>query len=177
MRLFDGKSLEGWRKLDTRGTWTAEDGQIVGKGSYTGIVRTTVLKAPYTLSLEVMKQSTRGFASGLLFGAKPDVTTHRGTASCYWVRLHDARGYALRLECGPDTLWQSTDARFAPNKWHGLLLTVGTKAVALRCDGQQVFQVRVKRPTDGAVGFLAHDTTRFRNILCAKGIQKSAPKD
>ena len=82
MRLVDGKSQEAWRKLDTRGTWTAGDGQIVG-----------------------------------------------------------------------------------------------TEALAAHCDGRLVFQVPVKRSTHGAMGLLARDTTRFRNILCAKGIQKSGPED
>ena len=87
------------------------------------------------------------------------------------------RGHALMLNCGPDTLWSSRDARFTGGTWHKLLLNVGTKAVALHCDGRLVFQVPIKRSTHGAMGFLARDTTRFRNILCAKGIQKSWPED
>ena len=81
------------------------------------------------------------------------------------------------LNCGPDTLWSSRDARFTGGTWHKLLLNVGTKAVALHCDGRLVFQVPIKRSTHGAMGFLARDTTRFRNIFWAKGIQKSAPND
>jgi len=173
--LFDGKTLAGWTKLRAGGNWRVENGEIVGGGrNYPSLVTAEAFEPPYALSLEVMGPASTGFASGLLFGVQDQAG--KDGRSGYSVALYDLRGHALNLlrgfpggNPGPQAVVRPPAARFPGGQWHKLVLLVGKSAVALECDGREVFRAKVEHPTAGRVGLSARNATRFRNISVRRG--------
>ncbi len=175
MVLFDGKTLDGWKKADffKAGDVAVEDGKIVMKAGpkMSGVTSTRkdLPTADYELTYEAMKIDGSDFFAAATF---PVGDSHITFVNGGW------GGHVTGLSSlnGSDASENETTRSFAyeANRWYKFRVRVTRKAIRCAIDGKELVAVdytgqkvgtRVETNASKPLGFATYETTgAVRNI-------------
>lgn len=167
--LFDGKSLDGWKKADfyKPGDVKVEGGALVMKAGpkMTGVTctRTDLPKVDYELSYEAKKIDGRDFFAAATF---PVGDSHITLVNGGW------GGHVTGLSSlnGADASENETSKSIAyePNRWYKFRVRVTAKAIRCAVDGKEIIAVdysnrkvgtRTEVSANKPLGFSTYETT------------------
>jgi len=179
-KLFDGKTLDGWKA--NRKAWSVEDGILSTQGKPAGVIRTKKKFENYILTLEWRwPKNSQGGNSGVLvhsttpnaIGPWPksiEVQLHRGNAGDFWVignSLHVENEKARKKGRRFLNLTDNSEKPFG--EWNKMEVTCQGDTISVKVNGDLVNKATNCSSTKGAICLQAEGTPlQFRNIILKK---------
>ncbi|HVJ80766.1 MAG TPA: DUF1080 domain-containing protein [Planctomycetia bacterium] len=179
-KLFDGKTLEGWKPsgFHGEGEIKVDDGKLViGAGKpMAGITwkdGKTLPKIDYEIELEAMRVEGKDFFVGLTFPVKDQpcslILGGWGGSTCGLSSINGADASENET---------STQQQFENGRWYKVKLRVTEKKIAAWIDGKELlsidttekdFSIRIEVTRSQPLGFSTYRTTAaLRNIVLRK---------
>lgn len=176
--LFDGKTLDGWKKLGGDATYEVRDGAIVGK---TGVGKNTFLtRGPYkdfALEFEVkcdpelnsgVQVRSHAYEKPTPQESKPDRIREQGEVYGYQCEIRsDVNGehgcVGNFWDEGRRTKWLDTDIKAAakqkvykPGEWNHFTIIAKGNQVASWINGVPIAKITDDRDAEGFIGLQVH---------------------
>lgn len=169
-RIFDGKTLKGWKASERPGNWTVEDGAIVGRGARSHLFYVAEEFKNFEFKADVLTQPHTN--SGIYFHTK------------YQKGGWPAYGYESQVNVThPDPVKTgslygvvkvfSTPAK--DNKWWTQTIIVRGKRIIIKIDGKTIFEYvepegvkGTRKLSKGLFALQQHDpgsVVRYKNIM------------
>lgn len=170
-RIFDGKSLEGWKQSGPGRLSLLSDGSILTEG---GMGMLWYAREPYKdFILKVDWKAQRPEANAGVFVRFPD------PGDDPWVAVN--KGYELQINDSADALHRTgavytfAPSTFTPTRpygaWNTMEIRVVGQQYTVKVNGRQVSQYTGDRTLEGYIGVQNHgdsDKVYFRNIRVKK---------
>jgi len=169
-RIFDGKTLKGWKASERPGNWTVEDGAIVGRGARSHLFYVAEEFKNFEFKADVLTQPHTN--SGIYFHTK----YQKGGWPVYGYESQVNVTHGDPVKTG--SLYGVVKVFSTPakdNKWWTQTIIVRGKRIIIKIDGKTIFEYvepeGVKGPRKLSKGLFAlqqHDpgsVVRYKNIM------------
>ncbi|MFV1963998.1 MAG: DUF1080 domain-containing protein [Pirellulaceae bacterium] len=170
VRLFDGKSLDGWKVNESPESWTVEDGALVGNGLRSHLYYMKEQFEDFELKTEVM--INEGGNSGIYL----HIEYHDGGwfFDGHEVQVNNTHGDPVKT----GSLWAVVklyESNARDDEWFPMQITVKGQNIVVKVNGKVVVDYTEPKGAEGPrrlgkgyIALQAHDPgsrVRFRNIM------------